>query len=219
MAISRSLLGRIEKISDPLLYPVHVIWPMPGNPAAQISFASFSEWSSFVLSLSLREEVPEFVAKKFEQSQKLLLLACIDYEFLMDSETLAWIAFEFALTDRYGGKVRRKNGSIHFADALRYMVEGDDLTDEKIPLNQRSGGGKVVGFLTGESKPSLAQRRNGRAHGAPFGESGAGMPCSGLLELIRDLIDYAYRNWAKEGLNGFPHAAGDRPNSPGSSSS
>jgi len=44
-------------------------------------------------------------------------------------------------------------------------------------------------------KPSLADRRNGMAHGDPFGESGAGGPCAGLLELLRDLIDYAYRDW------------------------
>jgi hypothetical protein len=70
------------------------------------------------------------------------------------------------------------------------MVTHDGLTDAKVPMLQRCGGGTVVGFLTGEYKPGLAERRNDLAHGAPFGS-----PCAGLFELVRDLIDYAYRDW------------------------
>jgi hypothetical protein len=60
---------------------------------------------------------------------------------------------------------------------------------------QRCGGGTVVGCLTGECKPTLADRRNGLAHGDPGGMSGAGSYCAGLFELVRDLIDYAYRDF------------------------
>jgi hypothetical protein len=49
----------------------------------------------------------------------------------------------------------------------------------------------VICRLTGEAKPSLSDLRNESAHGAPFD----GFPQSGLLELVRDLIDYAYRDW------------------------
>jgi len=37
----------------------------------------------------------------------------------------------------------------------------------------------------------MADLRNESAHGAPFD----GLPQAGLLELVRDLIDYAYRDW------------------------
>jgi hypothetical protein len=57
-------------------------------------------------------------------------------------------------------------------------------------MNRRCGPlSKVVGLLTGEITPSLAEIRNEMAHGLPFD----GFPRAGLLELVRDLIDYAYR--------------------------
>lgn len=43
----------------------------------------------------------------------------------------------------------------------------------------------------GAQKRSLADIRNSAAHGDPFD----GMPWAGMLELVRDLIEYAYRNW------------------------
>ena len=47
----------------------------------------------------------------------------------------------------------------------------------------------MVSRLTGDAKPSLAEIRNSLAHGDAFDA----LPWSGLLELVRDLIDYAYR--------------------------
>jgi hypothetical protein len=72
------------------------------------------------------------------------------------------------------------------------MVESDGLTEEQVPMNMRCGSpSRVIDRLTGEAKPSLSDLRNDSAHGAPFD----GFPQSGLLELVRDLIDYAYRDW------------------------
>jgi hypothetical protein len=86
----------------------------------------------------------------------------------------------------------RPNGSIPFAALLRHMVEHDGLTDDKVPMNQRCGRGSVVvGRLMGHLKPSLAEIRNSMAHGDPFDS----LPWAGLLELVRDLIDYSYRDW------------------------
>lgn len=91
-------------------------------------------------------------------------------------------ALELALKDCYGAKVRRRNGSIRFADLLRHMVAHDGLTDGKVPMNERCGRASVVvGRLTGDLKPSLAEIRNSLAHGDPF-DSG---PMGGLLELAR----------------------------------
>jgi len=89
-------------------------------------------------------------------------------------------------------RLRRRNGSIRFDDLLHHMVAHDGLTDDKVPMNKRCGPGSVVvGRLTGDLKPSLAEIRNSLAHGDPFD----GLPWAGLLELARDLIDYAYRDF------------------------
>ena len=75
------------------------------------------------------------------------------------------------------------------------MVERDGLTEEQIPMNARCGApSKVIGRLTGETRPSLSDLRNESAHGAQFD----GFSQAGLLELVRDLIDYSYRDWPPE---------------------
>jgi len=76
------------------------------------------------------------------------------------------------------------------------MVERDGLTEDQVAINRRCGPtSKVIDRLTGECRPSLAEIRNDLAHGAPSD----GFPSAGLLEIARDLIDYAYRdctpNW------------------------
>jgi hypothetical protein len=61
-------------------------------------------------------------------------------------------------------------------------------------MQRRCGLGSIVKRVTGEVKPSLADLRNDPAHGYPFD----GLPSSGLLEVVRDLIDYAYRDMIAE---------------------
>lgn len=75
---------------------------------------------------------------------------------------------------------------------LRYMVEVNGFTDAQIPMVVRCGG-SAVGRLMGDIHPTLAERRNALAHGAPFD----GLPAGGLLELVWDLINYAYRDVAE----------------------
>ncbi|HYW77844.1 MAG TPA: hypothetical protein VFA48_14695 [Gammaproteobacteria bacterium] len=70
------------------------------------------------------------------------------------------------------------------------MVSSDGLTDTQIPMVVRCGG-TAVGQLIGTTHPTLAERRNALAHGDPFD----GLPTGGLLELVRDLINYAYRHY------------------------
>ena len=48
--------------------------------------------------------------------------------------------------------------------------------------------------MVGNLLPRLAERRNGLAHGDPF----EGLPTGGLLELARDLINFAYRGYIVE---------------------
>jgi hypothetical protein len=194
-----------------------VPWPMPGNPASFPSFPNFAAWRAFVLQFSLHPTLPLTISGKFERAQKLYILTWIDFDLIKAGELIALTALELALTDRYAGKEieqRRKllakkaegekrkiskgeNGwadNPSFADLLKHMVDHDGLTEDQIPMNQRCGSpSKALGMVTGETRPSLWDIRNDLAHGAPFGE----FPWAGLLELVRDLINYAYRNWMR----------------------
>lgn len=55
-------------------------------------------------------------------------------------------------------------------------------------------GRTAIGQLVGDIHPTLAERRNALAHGDPFD----GLPTGGLLELVRDLINFAYRDYIAE---------------------
>jgi hypothetical protein len=215
MPLPPDCFDAIGAARDPSWGPFVVPWPMLGNIGGQVSFATFGEWRSFVLALSPRRTIPEIVLRKFERAQKLHILAWLDFDLIKAGELVGMTALELALTDRYANaeKLRRRKlvakkaetenrnmskgekswaERVFFADLLKYMVESDGLTEEQVPLNERCGPpSKVIGRLTGEAKPSLSDLRNESAHGAPFD----GFPQSGLLELVRDLIDYAYRDW------------------------
>jgi hypothetical protein len=105
--------------------------------------------------------------------------------------------------DRYGGRLSKNKRS--FAALLKHMVEVDGLTDAQIPMVVRCGG-TALGQLTGDTRPTLAERRNALAHGDPFD----GLPTGGLLELARDLINFAYRHYIAEaaGLGLHPTTTG-----------
>lgn len=145
--------------------------------------------------------MPEIVKAKFTRAMKLHLLAWIDMDLIKAGELVAWTALELTLTDVYKGKImagrraaaaangKKLSESVRLADLLRYMESDDGLTDAKIPLIQKTGG-SVIGRLTGKHQPALNQLRNEMAHGYPFD----GLPQSGLIELLRDLIEYAYRD-------------------------
>ncbi len=171
---------------------LHLPWPAPGNPAALIEFATADEWRSFVSSLSLPSGIPEIVSAKFRRAQMLYFLAWLYNDLIKAGEMMALATLELALNDRYGDKVKKRGAYRSFADLLKYMVT-DGLTDEKIPMVRRSGG-SAIGFVNGNCEPSLADRRNKQAHGDPFD----GLPVGGLLELVRDLIAYAYRDFVKQ---------------------
>jgi len=94
-----------------------------------------------------------------------------------------------------------KAGRVLFTDLLSIMVREEKLTDDTIPIARKCGL-KIMPVLTGKTRvvngdkeqdvpyyPSLADMRNIRAHGNPFDSA----PTAGLIELIRDLIEIAYR--------------------------
>ena len=182
--------------------PVLLAWPTQGNSGGFISFEKATDWSAFVESLAIDARIPEIVRAKFARAQTLYLLGWVDFSVLKAGELAALIALELALMDRYGGQVTKSKR--RFATLLKFMVESDGLTDDRIPIVVRCGG-TAVGQLIGATHPTLAERRNALAHGDPFD----GLPTGGLLELVRDLINYAYRHYLAEAasLSSVPHPA------------
>jgi hypothetical protein len=171
--------------------PVLLAWPTQGNAGGFIRFEKAADWRAFVESLGIDTRIPEIVRAKFARAQTLYLLGWVDFSVVKAGELAALIALELALMDRYGGRVSKNKRS--FASLLKYMVDADGLTDAQIPMVVRCGG-TALGQLTGETSPTLAERRNSLAHGDPFD----GLPTGGLLELVRDLINFAYRDYIAE---------------------
>jgi hypothetical protein len=204
-------------------------WPTQGNPSGFMSFQCYEEWQSFILNLNLRPGLPDIVVHKFERAIKLHLIAWADMDLLKAGELVAMTALELVVKDRYLHKavvprreavIQRANkegkepskkdferaDQIPLFDLLKFMVEHDGLTDDKLPIVQRTGGGSVIAGLTGDVKPGLARIRNRMAHGHPFDT----LPWAGLLEVVRDLIEYAYRDWSTEiAPASLPGDAGD----------
>lgn len=177
----------LEDRAAPLLLP----WPLVDNPGGFIEITKAEDWRALVGSLDVDPRIPDIVRAKYERAQTLYLLGWIDCELIKAAELAALIALELAVMDRYGDKIsKRKRG---FAALLKYMVEVDGLTDAQIPMIVRCGG-RAMGQLTGDTEPTLAERRNKLAHGDPFD----GLPTGGLLELVRDLINFAYRSYIAE---------------------
>jgi hypothetical protein len=204
-----------DRVHDPFLMP----WPVPGNPAALLPFHNYAEWQTFIDVRGLHPAIPQIVSGKFRRAQNLYLLAWIDFGLLKAGELVALTALELTLKDRYGqsfvkqgpgkpGKRSRSEPSLH--QLLEHMVNEDGLTDESLAFTKLYGGSVIP--LLYESKTSHGINRTGRlakaitiagirnslAHGDPFD----GLPWSGLLELIRDLIEYAYRSYLLESRHG-----------------
>lgn len=171
--------------------PLTLAWPATGNAAAFLHFDRADAWRGFIAGLGIDRRIPEISQRKFARAQTLYLLGWIDFSLIKAGELAALIALELALMDRYGGELSKKKRG--FAALLKHMVTADGLTDSNIPMVLRCGG-TAIGQLVGDVQPTLAERRNTLAHGDPFD----GLPIGGLLELVRDLINYAYRDYIAE---------------------
>lgn len=169
--------------------PFFIPWPAPGTPGALLSFDRSSDWLAFVSALALDARIPLVVRAKFSRALRVLYLAWIDFDLIKASELVAMTTLELALKDRYSGVGEPPR----FGRLLRLLVERDGLTDEQIPMIVRFGG-TVIARVAGDAKPSLREIRNDLAHGDPFD----GMPYAGLVELVRDLIAFAYREYLAE---------------------
>jgi hypothetical protein len=169
--------------------PFTIPWPAPGMPGAFLAFERAEDWRAFVLRLDLDARIPLVVRAKFARALGLLYLAWIDFDLVKAAELVAMTTLELALRDRHaaGGKPPA------FGKLLEALVLTDGLTDSQIPMIARCGG-TAVGRVSGAARPSLREIRNVLAHGDPFD----GLPHTGLVELIRDLIEFAYRDYLAE---------------------
>jgi hypothetical protein len=160
----------------PRKHPLHLAWPADGQAGGFLSFDQPEAWRAFVDSLGIHPLIPVVVQTKFARAQTLYVLGWIDMGLIKAGELAALIALELALRDRYGGAVKKPS----FAALLKHMVSVDGLADTDIPMVVRCNG-SAIGQLTGDVRPTLAERRNTLAHGDPFD----GLPTGGLLELAR----------------------------------
>jgi hypothetical protein len=180
-------------------------WPTPGTPGAFIAFREPQEWLDFVAALDLDERIPDIVRAKFYRALRLLYLAWLEADLVKAAELLAMTTLELALRDRYGAALKGKRPP-SFGTLLRHMVESGALSDAQIPMVARYGG-TVVGRVSGAIRPSLREIRNSLTHGDPFD----GLPHPGLIELVRDLITFAYRHYLAEASALSGPAAGTKP--------
>jgi hypothetical protein len=137
MQLTDAFLKALAASADRSSAPLRTIWPVPGNPVGLVSFSTFDQWREFVSQLSLRRSVPDIVRLKFERGQKQHLLAWLDFDLIKAGELVTLTTLELALTDRYGHKVKVKNGRIHFSRLLRHMPGHDGFSSVAVEQSWR----------------------------------------------------------------------------------
>jgi hypothetical protein len=215
MTIAPAFLHALTRAAEEIPGSQTIPWPVPDNSSAEfVLFANFAEWQKVILDLRLRAGVPTYMTDLFDRALKLHLVAWLDFEFASAGQMPAFAALELSLRDRYLGYFAERHKKrvaatalsekrsptladnfrpeqISLTDLLLHMRKRDGLTDDQLPCVRKYRGiVSVVRLLTGEAKPSLADMRNAEMHGNPFGSGYR----SGLLEVVRDLIEYAYRD-------------------------
>ena len=219
-AIGYDFLDAFKLPLDRSNAPFVVPWlHTPETPSGLRSFTNIMEWRAYIRDLRLDEGVWPGAAQKFQRAQKLYFLAWLDADLIKAGELVALTALELALKERYAFRIlelRRQAGGrkrdIYLRDLLKYVVEQDGLTDEKLPTVQKYGGAVVRNLyetdaarearlyeVQGDRKAKRAMAavppmtldaiRNGAAHGDPFDT----FPWGCLLEVVRDLVHYASR--------------------------
>lgn len=179
--------------------PLQLFWAGSSSVTELYVFSHLSEWRFFIDSLSLNCQVPQIIDSKYERARYLYYLAWIYPEIIKAGEVAALAALELALKDSYPHVYQKigKKGKViraYLKDGFKYMVEGDGLTDEKLPIFQKYRWPVISNLYCKESEDqtgTLVGIRNSLAHGDPFDA----MPYAGLLEIVRDLIGYMYRNF------------------------
>lgn len=187
--------------------PLRLFWVGSSSATELYVFSHLSEWRHFIDGLSLNCQVPQPIDSKYERARYLYYLAWIYPEIIKAGEVAAFAALELALKDSYPHVYQKidKKGKVvpaYLKDGFKYMIEGDGLKNEKLPIFQKYDWNVVEnlyrvrpdGYIGKvEQTGTLVGIRNSLAHGDPFDA----LPYAGLLEVVRDLIGYMYRNFQK----------------------
>lgn len=212
MTISPEFKKALEIAAKQIPGPRVIPWPSPGMLGGFVSFSSFTEWQRVIVGFQLPAGVPRNMADLFDRALKLYLAAWLDFDLITAAEMASLSALEHSLRDCYLGEFHAQHmkkmvaraksekreprlnenfrpESISLNSLLQYMHQRDGLSDDQLPC-VRKYGGSILRLLNGETNPGLADMRNVRAHGNPFGSGYQ----SGLLEVVHDLLEYAYRS-------------------------
>jgi len=155
-----------------------------------LEFHHITEWRDYLLSLQIRSaKVPAIHAGAYHVALRMLLLAWADTCLIKPAELQALRSLESALRGVYfqalferrrasKPKLVREKFRPGLGVFLAYMTARDDLDQSSHNESKR---------ITGNA---LSVIRDSLAHGDPFN----GLPWGGLLESVRDVMEYAYRN-------------------------
>ncbi|MGZ0018403.1 hypothetical protein [Nitrosomonas sp. wSCUT-2] len=199
-------------IAETREYPLCIYWASAGCPSELHVFHHYSDWNRFISGIPLNNKIPSVIAAKYGRAQALYLMGWIRDDVIKAGELAAFAALELALRDRYWCEFKEKKVELKenapeymkgkrinsfFLPGLRFMVEYDGLRDEVLPVYNKSKGVVIANLFSDDKEQNGAKRsdtlvsfRNSLAHGDPFD----GLPIGSLLEIIRDLIEYMYRN-------------------------
>jgi hypothetical protein len=172
--------------------PLTIMWQTPRSVAEPGTFETAADWQRCVRSFALHSEPPLIITAKYQRALTLYELAWFSYDVIKAAELAALVALELALLNQYGLAARptrkpKKNGEpvrASLSELLRHMQTHDGLAPFVIPSLARNGVTEIKPILE-----ILLRIRNGLAHGDPFD----GHHQVGLFDLVRDIIDYAYR--------------------------
>jgi hypothetical protein len=109
VALTAHFLDAVGVLAEQSDRPLTMPWPMPGNPGAFVSFATFAEWRAFMLRFNLRSSVLEIITTKFDRAHKLHVLAWVDFDLIKVGELTALITLELAVTDRYRAETQKRS--------------------------------------------------------------------------------------------------------------
>lgn len=198
-------------IAETREYPLCICWASPGNPSKPHAFHYYSDWNQFISGFPLNKKIPQAISAKYERAQALYLMAWIRYDVIKAGELAAFAALELALRDCYWCEFKEKKVELKknapeymkgkrinsfLLPGLRFMVDYDGLRDEVLPIYNKSKGVVIANLFSDDKEQNGTKRsdtlvsfRNSLAHGDPFD----GLAIGSLLEVVRDLIEYMYR--------------------------
>lgn len=175
-------------------------YPMPNGHFRQ--FADIQEWYQYVKSFRL---VPGKIVlpylDAFDEALRALFMTYLFGEFCKMGEMKAFATLEGALLTAYAHKMCKeaKNGRHRCAglgETLKWAEENDGLRPGLFDVSKLQ-----------RSPSALNVIRDRQMHGYLFEET---LPWGGLFELIKETIEYAYRNHPPYDIHNQRHVYGNQ---------